>query len=70
MPVARFTFASVALLSQFALSACATTHAVGTAADVPRLAIMSAFEPELVKLRAATAITGTRVINEIGRAHV
>ena len=67
MPVARFTFASVALLLQFALSACVTAHAVRTPADVPRLAIMSAFEPELVKLRAATAITGTRVIN--GRTH-
>lgn len=35
--------------------------------DTPRIAVMSAFEPELVALRAATTITGTRVIN--GRTH-
>ena len=67
MAFTRLTLAGVTLLSQLVLAACATTHAVGTGTDVPRLAIMSAFEPELVKLRAATAITGTRVIN--GRTH-
>jgi adenosylhomocysteine nucleosidase len=35
--------------------------------DVPRIAVISAFDAELVKLRAATTITGTRVIN--GRTH-
>lgn len=35
--------------------------------DVPRLAVMSAFEAELTALRAATRITGTRVVN--GRTH-
>jgi adenosylhomocysteine nucleosidase len=35
--------------------------------DVPRIAVISAFDAEWVKLRAATTITGTRVIN--GRTH-
>jgi adenosylhomocysteine nucleosidase len=65
--IARFALASVALLSQCVLSACATTNALRTPADVPRLAIVSAFEPELIKLRAATEISATRVIN--GRTH-
>ena len=56
-----------ALCSLVLVTACATTRSIGTAADVPRIAIVSAFEPELVKLRAATQITGTRVIN--GRTH-
>ena len=54
-------------MSLTSLAACATTRTVSATADVPRLAIMSAFEPELVKLRAATEVTGTRVIN--GRTH-
>ena len=37
------------------------------AADVPRVAIISAFDPELEVLRRATRITGTRVVN--GRTH-
>ena len=49
------------------LVGCATARVTTTTDDVPRLAIMSAFEPELVKLRAATHITGTRVVN--GRTH-
>lgn len=51
------------------LSACAAPpRAVRTEpSDVPRIAVMSAFEPELVRLRAATQITGTRVVN--GRTH-
>ena len=57
----------VPLLSIGALAACATGRSVIATADVPRLAIVSAFEPELVRLRAATEITGTRVIN--GRTH-
>ena len=55
----------IALLAS--LTACATTRSTAPPGDVARLAIMSAFEPELVKLRAATEITGTRVIN--GRTH-
>lgn len=35
--------------------------------DVPRIAVMSAFEPELTTLRASTRITATRVVN--GRTH-
>lgn len=60
---------SIALVcvSAVTLAACATARAVTQDRDVPRIAIMSAFEPELVKLRAATQITGTRVIN--GRTH-
>ena len=57
----------VPLLSISAVAACATGRSVIATADVPRLAIVSAFEPELVRLRAATEITGTRVIN--GRTH-
>ena len=34
---------------------------------VPRIAVISAFETELIRLRAATTITSTRVIN--GRTH-
>lgn len=49
------------------LTACVTTRSASGDRDLPRLAIMSAFEPELVKLRAATRITDTRVIN--GRTH-
>ena len=67
MTVRQYALASVALLSQCGLSACATARSGSTAGDVSRLAIMSAFEPELVKLREATSITGTRVIN--GRTH-
>ncbi len=38
------------------------------AADVPRIAILSAFEPEWIALRAATQVTGTRTV--LGRTHV
>ncbi len=56
-----------------ALGACARVSppaaapAAVQADHVPRLAIISAFEEELAVLRAATEITGTRVIN--GRTH-
>ena len=36
-------------------------------ADVPRIAVMSAFDAELTALRAATRVTGSRVVN--GRTH-
>ncbi len=55
------------VLSVALLGACASLPATRRAADSPRIAVISAFEPELVALRAATAITGTRVIN--GRTH-
>lgn len=50
-------------------AACATTGIRAPAAplDVPRIAVMSAFEAELTTLRAASRITGTRVVN--GRTH-
>jgi adenosylhomocysteine nucleosidase len=57
-------------LTSAAFTGCATgspPSAAAPVADVPRIAVISAFEPELVKLRAATVITGTRVIN--GRTH-
>ncbi|MCE9602966.1 MAG: 5'-methylthioadenosine/S-adenosylhomocysteine nucleosidase [Gemmatimonadetes bacterium] len=55
-----------------ALSSCATAGARATGMtaapdDRPRIAVMSAFDPELVALRAATVITATRVVN--GRTH-
>ena len=48
---------------------CATTgtRAPATSTDVPRIAVMSAFDAELTTLRSATRITGTRVVN--GRTH-
>ncbi|MDZ7632043.1 MAG: 5'-methylthioadenosine/S-adenosylhomocysteine nucleosidase [Gemmatimonadaceae bacterium] len=55
------------------LSACATTPtsrpdgAARVAAGPPRLAVISAFDAELDRLRAATEVTETRVIN--GRTH-
>jgi adenosylhomocysteine nucleosidase len=48
------------------LAACATIPRT-PARDIPRIAVISAFDAEWVKLRAATTITGTRVIN--GRTH-
>ncbi len=39
------------------------TRSSATADHVPRIVILSAFDPELVKLRAATRITSTRVVN-------
>ena len=50
------------------LNACATAHPVTTTLDItPRLAVISAFDAELTKLRAAATITGTTVVN--GRTH-
>ena len=54
------------LLMTCTLAACASVHRAPID-DVPRVAVISAFDAELAKLRAATAITGTRVIN--GRTH-
>jgi adenosylhomocysteine nucleosidase len=48
-------------------SGCASVSVTRGERDVSRIAVMSAFEPELVALRAATTITGTRVVN--GRTH-
>ncbi|MES3035387.1 MAG: 5'-methylthioadenosine/S-adenosylhomocysteine nucleosidase [Gemmatimonadota bacterium] len=47
-------------------SGCASVTRV-PASDVPRIAVISAFDAEWVKLRAAAEITGSRVIN--GRTH-
>lgn len=55
------------VLGSLAIAACATMPRAGGEREAPRIAVMSAFEPELVALRAATTITGTRVIN--GRTH-
>jgi len=50
------------------LNACAATKPVITRFDTrPRLAVISAFEAELEKLRSAAMITGTTVVN--GRTH-
>ena len=59
--------ATVIVLGSLAITACATMPRTAETRDTPRIAVMSAFEPELVALRAATTITGTRVIN--GRTH-
>jgi adenosylhomocysteine nucleosidase len=50
------------------LSACSTVSVLPPQADAtPRLAVISAFDAELVKLRAAAQISEVRVIN--GRSH-
>lgn len=49
------------------LYACATAHPVTTLDTTPRLAVISAFDAELTRLRAAATITGTTVVN--GRTH-
>jgi adenosylhomocysteine nucleosidase len=54
---------AVALL---ATGACASIPAAPSR-GIPRLAVISAFETELVRLRAATTVTSTTVIN--GRTH-
>ena len=50
-------------------SSCATlgSKPPAAAADRPRIAIVSAFDAELVALRAAASITDTRIVN--GRTH-
>ncbi len=48
-------------------SGCASIRPAAGPAARPRLAIISAFDAELVRLRAAATITSTRVIN--GRTH-
>ncbi len=71
MPLRRFVqTVTVTLLALGGGVACATVPTPARTSptdDIPRIAVMSAFEPELVRLRAATTITGTRVIN--GRTH-
>lgn len=55
-------------LCTLVLTACASTHATLNRLDpTPRIAVISAFDAELEKLRSAAAITGTEVVN--GRTH-
>jgi adenosylhomocysteine nucleosidase len=49
------------------LNGCASARPLRASVDVPRLAVISAFAPELERLRAATQVTSTQVIN--GRTH-
>ena len=55
------------IIAAVLLSACATVPRQRPATPmldtVPRIAVMSAFEPEWVRLRAATEITGSVVVN-------
>ena len=72
MPISLVRLLRVAILvatTTVATSSCATVGARGSTAtrDVPRIAVMSAFDAELVALRAATTIAATRVVN--GRTH-
>ena len=61
----RFLFL---LICSIVLNACATAHPITTTLDTtPRLAVISAFDAELTKLRAAATITGTTLVN--GRTH-
>lgn len=66
-PVTRAVRLAVSLL---ALAACATVPSRPSGVpspDVPRIAILSAFDAELTTLLEATRVTGTRVVN--GRTH-
>jgi adenosylhomocysteine nucleosidase len=66
----RSVSASVVLIAcVVALAACATVRigAPAAADSTPRLAVISAFDAELERLRAAATITSTQVIN--GRTH-
>jgi adenosylhomocysteine nucleosidase len=56
------------LICTFFLNACSAVKPLSTRLDeTPRLAVISAFDAELEKLRSAATITGTTVIN--GRSH-
>ncbi|MBT0664661.1 5'-methylthioadenosine/S-adenosylhomocysteine nucleosidase [Geobacter pelophilus] len=57
----------VALVCIAWITGCSTVQQAVVPAATPRLAIISAFDAELDKLRAATEISETRVIN--GRSH-
>jgi adenosylhomocysteine nucleosidase len=66
IPLIR-TLRAVALVASTTIAAasCASLTVSRSAprADVPRIAVVSAFDAELVALRAATAITSTQVVN-------
>src|ERR1039457_2995959 len=56
------------LICSIVLNACAAAKPASTKLDdTPRLAVISAFDAELEKLRSAAIITGTTVVN--GRSH-
>jgi adenosylhomocysteine nucleosidase len=56
------------LVCSILLNACAAAKPATTRLDsTPRLAVISAFEAELEKLRSAATVTGTTVVN--GRTH-
>lgn len=56
------------LICTLFLNACSVSqHAITRLDTTPRLAVISAFEAELEKLRSAAAISGTTVVN--GRTH-
>jgi adenosylhomocysteine nucleosidase len=61
------TGASLAAACLALLSGCATMRSSGTAREMPRIAVISAFDAELAVLKAAAQVTETRVIN--GRTH-
>jgi len=73
MPIPRIrTLRVLALVASttFAAASCASVTVSRSApstdvprTDVPRIAVVSAFDAELVALRAATAITSTQVVN-------
>lgn len=67
MPAKSIRFLSLILCTTF-LNACAAAKPVATRLDsTPRLAVISAFDAELEKLRSAARISGTEVVN--GRTH-
>ena len=65
--LARRTVRALVLASLAACAGSARRNATPAPVDVPRIAIISAFEAELATLRQATTITGTHVVN--GRTH-
>lgn len=64
---ARSTRFLLFLVLSFLLNGCAATKTTARLDSTPRLAVISAFDAELQKLRSATKITGTEVVN--GRTH-
>ena len=63
LPCARPLLAALVMLA----GGCAAVRSRAPAPDAPRIAVISAFDAELDRLRAATQVTATRVVN--GRTH-
>jgi adenosylhomocysteine nucleosidase len=67
LPFARSALGVIATVGITGCASGPTPKNATSIDEVPRIAVISAFEPELVKLRASATITETRVIH--GRSH-